>query len=71
MAILAALILAAATPQAAQSLAAAPQPRGGHATALATVVIVRAETSSPITEKGATMRQVRPQRDGHVLIEFN
>lgn len=71
MAILAALILTAATPQAAQPLAAAAQPPGGHATALATVVIVRAETSSPVTEKGATMRQVRPQRDGQVLIEFN
>jgi hypothetical protein len=71
MAILSALILAAAAPQAIQAPATAPQPRGVHATALATVEIVRAETSSPVTEKGATMRQVRPQRDGQVLIEFN
>ncbi len=71
MPILAALILAAAAPQAAADAAAPRQAHGVRATASATVEILRAETASPVTEKGATMRQVRPQRDGQVLIEFN
>ncbi|MFM5953727.1 MAG: hypothetical protein ACKOPE_05425 [Novosphingobium sp.] len=67
MAIAFALILAAAAPL--QVAATPASPGGVRATAMATVEIVRAETSSPQAAPGATARKVRTGA-GQSAVEF-
>ena len=58
-------VLAAAAVQAPQ-----PAGQGAQVTAVATAVILRAETASERGGKDALQRHVRRQQDGQIAIEF-
>ena len=60
-----ALVLAAAAVQ-----APPPAGQGAQVTALATAVILRAETASELGGKDALQRHVRRHQDGQIAIEF-
>ena len=67
-----ALALAAVAVQTPAAAVQAPLPagQGARATAVATAVILRAETASELGGNDALQRHVRRQQDGHVTIEF-
>ena len=67
-----ALALAAVAVQTPAAAVQAPLPagQGARVTAVATAVILRAETASELGGKDALQRHVRRQQDGLIAIEF-